>query len=73
MGIFSGGASTPYVPPLPAAPPAAPKPVDAGTLQAAKNTKSALASAGGYSSTILTSAQGVSGNTPVAGKTLLGA
>lgn len=62
----------PYVPPLPAAPPPAPNPVDAGTLQAAKNSKAALASAGGYSSTITTSSQGDTKAAPVMGKTLFG-
>jgi len=72
MGIFSGAPSAPYVPPLPAAPPPAPTPVDQSVVDAANATKARLAASGGYGSNILNGGQGVTAPAAVGQKTLLG-
>jgi hypothetical protein len=72
MGMFSPP-SISYAPPMmPALPPPPPTPVDKTVEEAAARTRSQLAAAGGFGSTLLTSGQGVTTPAPVTAKTLLG-
>jgi hypothetical protein len=71
MGIFSAP-STPYVPPLPAAPPPSPAPADPAASRAASDAMSRARAAAGFGSTIATTPQGVPGVANTTLKTLLG-
>lgn len=73
MGLFSGGSSQPYVPPMPATPPPAPTLVDKAVVTAAEQTKAKLAASGGFGGTMTTGGQGVEDQARVQNKTLLGA